>query len=185
MEQIIGETITLHGVFMSVLNVGVLLTGNSGVGKSELALSLINCGHQLIADDAVIFSCTAPNTLIGTCPALLQDFLEVRGLGIINIRAMFGSGAIKSSKQLQLMVKTVIMGGKELLAVNRLEGIHTQHTILGVDIPEVTIPVAPGRSLTVLVEGAVRNQILKLNGYDASEEFIQRQQQACYRDDEH
>lgn len=170
-----AKTCTRHGVFMDVLGVGVLLTGKSGVGKSELALGLINCGHRLVADDAVIFSKLSQETLIGSCPRVLQDFLEVRGLGIINIRAMFGDNAIKESKRLQLIVKVVAMEHEELQNVDRLEGIHDFKTILDIRIPEVTIPVAPGRNLAVLVEGAVRNQILKLTGYEASKEFIQRQ----------
>ncbi len=171
-----AESVTLHGVYMDVLGVGVLLTGPSGVGKSELALGLINCGHRLVADDAVVFSKVSDNKLIGTCPSTLQDFLEVRGLGIINIRAMFGDNAIKDSKRLQLIVKIVAMDNEALQRVDRLKGIHAIQTILNVGIEEVTIPVAPGRNLAVLVEGAVRNQILKLTGYQASAEFIARQQ---------
>ena len=172
-----AATLTMHGVFMDVLGVGVLLTGASGIGKSELALGLINCNHRLVADDAVIFSRVAADTLVGSCPPLLQDFLEVRGLGIINIRAMFGDNAIKDSKRLQLIVNVVIMNNQELRAVDRLDGSHSSRNILGIDVAEVTIPVAPGRNLAVLVEGAVRNQILKFTGYNANEQFIQRQQQ--------
>ena len=172
-----AESKTIHGVFMDVLGVGVLLTGVSGIGKSELALGLINCGHRLIADDAVIFTKHNSHTLYGNCPPTLQDFLEVRGLGIINIRAMFGDNAIKESKRLQLIVKVVAMSHDELQQIDRLEGIHSLRRILDIDIPEVTIPVAPGRNLAVLIEGAVRNQILKLTGYEASKEFIQRQMQ--------
>jgi HPr kinase/phosphorylase len=177
-----SASITLHGVFMDVLDVGVFLTGNSGIGKSELALGLINCGHRLVADDAVIFSRVGKNTIIGSCPPLLQDFLEVRGLGIINIRAMFGDDALRDSKRLQLIVKVVLMEKNELSKVNRLEGTHSERGILGETIPEVTIPVAPGRNLAVLVEGAVRNQILKFTGYDARQEFIQRQQKLLEKD---
>lgn len=171
-----ADSQTLHGVFMDVLGVGVLLTGQSGVGKSELALGLINCGHRLIADDAVLFSRVAENKVVGSCPETLQDFLEVRGLGVINIRAMFGDNAIKESKRLQLIVKIVAMDNDELQNVDRLQGIHDTRQVLGIGVPEVTIPVAPGRNLAVLVEGAVRNQILQLTGYHASEEFIERQQ---------
>ncbi len=167
---------TRHGVFMEVLNIGVLLTGNSGIGKSELALGLIHCGHSLIADDAIILTRTTSDTLMGTCPPLLQDFLEVRGLGIINIRAMFGDKAIKDNRQLQFIVEVVSMNKKKLGTVNRLQGSHVMHRILGVNIPHVTIPVTPGRNLAVLVEAAVRNHILKLSGYDPNADFLQRQQ---------
>ena len=171
-----AEHTTLHGVFMDVLGIGILLAGDSGIGKSELALGLINCGHRLIADDAVIFTRVTNDKLIGSCPPLLKDFLEVRGLGIINIRAMFGDNAIKDNKRLQLIVRVVLMDHQALRAVNRLEGSHANKTILQVSVPEVTIPVTPGRPLAVLVEAAVRNQILKFSGYDSNQEFVDRQQ---------
>ena len=153
----------------------MLLTGASGIGKSELALGLINRGHRLIADDAVDLHQASHDTLIGTCPEVLQDFLEVRGLGILNIRVMFGDTAIKTSKKLQLIANIVAFDDKELRSIDRLHGMYRQCNILGIDIPEVTIPVAPGRNLSVLVESAVRNQVLINTGYNASQEFIKRQ----------
>ncbi|MFN7097974.1 MAG: HPr(Ser) kinase/phosphatase [Gammaproteobacteria bacterium] len=175
--------ITLHGVFMDVSGFGVLLRGNSAIGKSEMALGLINRGHRLVADDAVDIKLIAPETLIGSCPPLLQDFLEVRGLGILNIRVMFGDNAIKDSKRLQLIVRMASFSDDELKLIDRLHGMYRIENILGVEIPEVTIPVAPGRNLAVLIETAVRNQVLKHNGYDASHEFIGRQHQ--FLQDEH
>ncbi len=166
--------LTKHGVFMDVLGIGVLLTGNSGIGKSELALGLINRGHRLVADDAVTITKQEDNTLFGTCPELLQDFLEVRGLGVLNIRVMFGDTAIKDRKRLQLIIHIVTLDDERLRNLDRLHGVHTIQTIFDIDIPEVTIPVAPGRNLSVLVECAVRNQVLKMTGYSASEEFINR-----------
>ncbi len=171
------DSLTMHGVFLDVLGVGVLLIGASGIGKSEVGLSLINRGHRLIADDAVLFHLSGTQTLMGSCPELLQDFLEVRGLGILNIRVMFGDTAIKESKRLQLVVKLVAMNDAELQQIDRLYGIYRTRVILNVPIPEVTIPVAPGRNVSILVEGAVRNQVLKNTGYDASQEFINRQNQ--------
>lgn len=168
-------TLTLHGVFLDVLGIGVLLQGDSGIGKSELALSLINRGHRLIADDAVEFIKVADETIIGHCPPLLQDFLEVRGLGILNIRVMFGDNAIKENKRLQLIVKVAIFSDKALVQIDRLHGMYQTQQIHGVDIPQVTIPIAPGRNISVLIESAVRNQILKNTGYNASNEFIARQ----------
>lgn len=170
-------SVTLHGVFMDVSGFGVLLRGNSAIGKSEMALGLINRGHRLIADDAVDFKRVGSETLIGSCPPLLQDFLEVRGLGILNIRVMFGDTAIKDSKRLQLIVHMATFDQEELKLIDRLHGMYRTETILDVAIPEVTIPVAPGRNLAVLIETAVRNQVLKHNGYNASHEFIARQQQ--------
>jgi HPr kinase/phosphorylase len=169
------KIITKHGVFLDVLGAGVLLTGASGIGKSELALGLVNRGHRLIADDAVELHRTSGHSLMGTCPELLQDFLEVRGLGILNIRVMFGDTAIKTSKKLQLIIHIVAFDHEELKNMDRLHGMYRQRSILNVNVPEVTIPVAPGRNLSVLVESAVRNQVLMNTGYHASQEFIKRQ----------
>jgi len=169
--------LTLHGVFLDVLGIGVLLQGDSGTGKSELALSLINHGHRLIADDAVEFIQVGDDTIIGRCPEMLQDFLEVRGLGILNIRVMFGDSAIKENKRLQLIVKVAIFSDEELLQIDRLHGMYQIQKIHDVEIPHVTIPIAPGRNISVLIESAVRNQILKNTGYNASNEFIARQHQ--------
>ncbi len=168
-------TTTLHGVFLDVLGIGVLLRGDSGIGKSELALSLVNRGHRLIADDAVDFTKIDADTIMGSCPELLQDFLEVRGLGILNIRVMYGDSAIKNNKRLQLIVKVAIFPNEELTKIDRLHGVYKEQNILDVNIPQVTIPIAPGRNLSVLIESAVRNQILKNTGYNASEDFINRQ----------
>jgi HPr kinase/phosphorylase len=171
----LAERIILHGVFMEVLGTGVLLIGDPAVGKSELALDLINRGHRLIADDAPEFANTAPEVLEGSCPALLRDFLEVRGLGILNIRAMFGESAVQQSKQLNLIVNLRTLDAVELAGIDRLTGTLSARHILGVTIPEVTMPVAPGRNLAILVEAAVRNQILRIRGYDAGVDFTERQ----------
>jgi HPr kinase/phosphorylase len=168
----------LHGVFLEVLGMGVLLTGHSAVGKSELALELIIRGHRLIADDVTEFRRIAPDIVSGSCPPLLREFLEVRGLGILNIPAMFGDSATKRSKYLHLIVHLKRMKLQEIADMERLRGAGRYRNVLGVDIPEITVPVAPGRNLAILVETAVRNHILKLKGYDAAEIFIQRQQQA-------
>ncbi len=168
-----AEKITLHGVFMEVMGTGVLITGESSIGKSELALELLTRGHRLIADDAPEFARVAPDTLIGTCPEMLREFLEVRGLGILNVRAMFGASAIKQSRNLRLIIRLQDMD--EAVKMDRLHGSRLLRNIQDVDIPEVTLPVGPGRNLSVLVEAAVRNHILISKGYDASEAFIERQ----------
>jgi len=168
----------LHGVFLEVLGMGVLLTGHSAVGKSELALELIIRGHRLIADDVTEFRRIAPDIVSGSCPPLLREFLEVRGLGILNIPAMFGDSATKRSKYLHLIVHLKRMKLQEIADMERLRGAGRYRNVLGVDVPEITVPVAPGRNLAILVETAVRNHILKLKGYDAAELFIERQQQA-------
>jgi len=172
-----ADVITMHGVFMEVNAIGVLITGPSGIGKSELALELITRGHRLVADDAPSFSRIAPETVNGTCPAALQDFLEVRGLGVINVRQLFGDSAIKINKYLRLIVRLEPMEKDELLRIDRLEGSYRNVRLLDVDIPEITVPVAPGRNLAVLLECAARNHMMRISGYSAAEEFSQRQQQ--------
>ncbi len=167
----LAEQVTLHGVFLEVAGMGLLLTGGPGTGKSELALELVTRGHRLIADDAPIFSRVSPTTLSGTCPALLQDFLEVRGLGVLNIRAMFGDSAIKRSKYLRTIVHLQPLSEVDVGEENRLIGLCGERKILGISIPEVTLPVAPGRDIAVLIEAAARNQALKSNGYFAAEDF--------------
>ena len=168
-----ADKITLHGVFMEVLGTGVLITGDSSIGKSELALELLTRGHRLIADDATEFSRVAPDTLLGTCPEMLRDFLEVRGLGILNVRAMFGASAIKQHRNLRLIV--VLQDIEDAIQMDRLHGSRQIRKIQDVNIPEVTLPVGPGRNLAVLLEVAVRNHLLNAKGYDASQAFIERQ----------
>lgn len=175
LTQSLAEATSLHGVFLEVLGTGVLLKGDAGVGKSELALELITRGHRLVADDAVELRHVAPDTLEGACPPMLRDFLEVRGLGILNIRSLFGETSVKLKKNLKLIVQMVkpSKGGEPL---NRLDMEASRTGILGVDIPTVRIPVAAGRNLAVLVEVAVRNHILKSRGIDPTAELIARQQ---------
>lgn len=180
----LASRVTLHGVFLEVIGLGVLLTGHSGVGKSELALELISRGHRLIADDAPEFSRVSPDTLSGSCPEALKDFLEVRGLGILNIRAMFGDNSIKDSKYLRLIVNLEEMNDQQLQKIDRLAGSHQLRSILNVDIEQVTLPIAPGRNLAVLIEIAVRNHILALKGYNAAEDFMRHQKTFIINDDE-
>jgi len=168
-----AEKVTLHGVFMEVMGTGVLITGESSIGKSELALELLTRGHRLIADDATEFSRSAPDTLNGTCPEMLRDFLEVRGLGILNVRAMFGASSIKQNRNLRLII--VLQDMEDAIKMDRLHGSKRMRPILDVEIPEITLPVGPGRNLAVLLETAVRNHILHTKGYDASQAFIERQ----------
>jgi HPr kinase/phosphorylase len=176
LSHALAERTTLHGVFMEVLGMGVLLTGAAAVGKSELALALISRGHRLVADDAPEFAQTVPDILNGTCPPLLRDFLEVRGLGILNIRAMFGDSAVRRKKDLHLIVHLQKMDDQELSRMDRrLEGSQSVCTVQGVAIPQLTVPVAPGRNLAILVEAAVRHQSLRMRGYDASIDFAERQ----------
>lgn len=183
LSRILAERVNLHGVFMEVLGIGVLLTGKSGIGKSELALELISRNHRLVADDAPEFCRIAPGELNGCCPAELVGFLEVRGLGVLNIRAMFGDSVIKLNKNLRLIIELQRMSDSELAEIDRLEGSRQYRTILDVEVPQITLPVVPGHNLAALVEGAVRNQILLLKGYNASQTFIERQQRMILEGD--
>ena len=176
LARLLGDSKIMHGVYMEVMGIGVLLTGPSGIGKSELALELISRGHRLIADDAPEFRRTAPDTIRGRCPPVLKDFLEVRGLGILNIRAMFGDASIVETKRLRLIVHIDNISDDTIWDVDRIGSSQRKKTILDVKIPEVKIPVAPGRNVAVIIEAAVRNHVLYLNGYNAADDFIQRQQ---------
>ena len=178
LTQRLAEVTLIHGVFLEVLGTGVLIKGDAGVGKSELALELITRGHRLVADDAVELKHVAPNTLEGNCPPLIRDFLEVRGLGILNIRFLFGETAVKPQKNLKLVVELVQPHAANEHGLDRLDMVASTETILGVAIPKVRIPVAAGRNLAVLVEVAVRNHILRRRGINPVEEFIARQQAA-------
>jgi len=175
LTNLFADMLTLHGVYMEVMAIGVLITGPSGIGKSELALELISRGHRLIADDAPLFSKIAPDIVNGTCPKTLQDFLEVRGLGIINVRELFGDSAIKKNKYLKLIVQLKPMDANDLMSLDRLEGSYDTQTILDLDVPQITLPVAPGRNLAIMLECAARNHILRVSGYNASEIFARRQ----------
>ena len=174
MQLELGEVTTLHGVFLDVLEIGVLITGDSSIGKSELALELISRGHGLVADDVVELQQMGPETIQGRCPPLLRDFLEVRGLGVLNIKSIFGETAIRPRKVLRLMVHLEMpVPGVE--PRDRLATRSGTQDILGVEIPTVTLAVAPGRNLAVLVEAAVRNHILITRGIDSTRDFIERQ----------
>lgn len=175
LTNLFAKKTTLHGVFMEVFSLGLFITGAASVGKSELALEMIARGHRLVADDAPEFARTAPDVINGRCPEMLRDFLEVRGLGILNIRAMFGDSAIKQNRNLRLILKLEQMDEDQIRNIDRLQGCRNSRKILGVDIPEITLPVAPGRNLAVLAEAAARNHMLYLKGFDANQSFIDRQ----------
>ena len=179
----LAEKISLHGVFMDVLGIGVLITGDSGAGKSELALELISRGHGLVADDVVEFSRIAPTVLEGRCPPLLSDFIEVRGLGILNVRTIFGETVCRRKMRLRLTchLERRQPGHDD---PNRLQMHQETQEILGVRIARVVLPVAAGRNLAVLLEAAVRLTILQLRGIDCTQEFIDRQARALEGDED-
>jgi len=176
MTQALAPSQMLHGVFLEVSGLGVLLSGDPSVGKSELARELITRGHRLIADDALEVFAVAPDTLEGRCPPLLHDYMEVRGLGVLNIRRLFGETAVKHKKNLKLIIQ--LTPAERWHAIDRLEMKAISREILGIPVPEVRIPVAVGRNLAVLVEVAVRNHILQLRGINSAVEFADRQRLA-------
>ena len=176
LAQAVAESISMHGVFMEVQGFGALIKGDAAIGKSELALELISRGHRLIADDVVDFFRISPERIEGRCPALLQDFLEVRGLGILNIRAMFGDNSVKPSKPLDLIIQLEMADKLSPQLLDRLN-MKTQHEeVLGVKVSKVIIPIAAGRNIAVLVEVAIRNHMLLLRGINATKQFTTRQQ---------
>jgi HPr kinase/phosphorylase len=175
LARTLAEMTSLHGVFMDVLGLGVLITGDSGVGKSELALELISRGHGLVADDVVEISRIAATTLEGRCPPMLKDFLEVRGLGVLNIRTIFGETAVRPKMNLKLIVHLQRPQQAGAPEAERLPLHELSEDILGLSVRKVVIPVAAGRNLAVLLEAAVRNCILQLRGIHSMQDFLARQ----------
>ncbi len=177
LAQLFAERTTRHGVFMDILGLGVLITGESGLGKSELGLELISRGHGLVADDAVDLYRISETALEGRCPDLLLNLLEVRGIGLLDIKAIFGETAVRRKMRLKLIVHLV---RKETMEreFERLPYEPLYEDILGIAVRKVVIAVDAGRNLAVLVEAAVRNTVLQLRGIDTYQEFIKRHQSA-------
>jgi HPr kinase/phosphorylase len=180
LSQHFAERTTRHGVFMDILGLGVLLTGESGLGKSELGLELISRGHGLVADDAVDLYRVSQTALEGRCPELLLNLLEVRGIGLLDIKAIFGETAVRRKMRLKIIVHLV---RKETMDrdFERLPYEPLYEDILGVPVRKAVIAVDAGRNLAVLVEAAVRNTILQLRGIDTYKEFIERHQKALLK----
>ena len=174
LTKAIAKTCSMHGVLMDVLGMGVLISGESGLGKSELALELISRGHGLVADDVVELARIAPHAIEGRCPPLLRDLLEVRGLGLLDIRTIFGETAVRRKMTLKLIVHLVRRSTMDD-AYQRLPLEALTEDVLGLAIPKVVIPVAAGRNLAVLTEAAVRSTVLQLRGFDTTGEFLARQ----------
>jgi len=177
-----ADRTTRHGVFMDILGLGVLITGESGLGKSELGLELISRGHGLVADDAVDIYRTSQTALEGRCPELLQNLLEVRGIGLLDIKAIFGETAVRRKMKLQLIVHLVRTETLER-EFERLPYEPLYEEVLEIPVRKVVIAVDAGRNLAVLVEAAVRNTVLQLRGIDTYQEFIRRHQRAMEADD--
>ncbi|MGZ4163394.1 MAG: HPr(Ser) kinase/phosphatase [Tumebacillaceae bacterium] len=170
-RKLAKETL-LHGVLVDVYGIGILITGSSGIGKSETALELVKRGHRLVADDAVEIRQIAETTLEGTSPELLRQLIEIRGLGVLNVMTLFGAGAIRTHKDIELVIQLQMWEDK--VAYDRL-GLDEEMTkILDVDVPLLTLPVRPGRNLAVIVEVAAMNQRLKRMGHNAAKELSEK-----------
>lgn len=172
LNRALAPQITMHAVLVDIYGVGVLITGESGVGKSESALELVTRGHQLVADDVVDIRRVSDNRLIGEAPATVRHFMELRGIGIIDIRQMFGVGSVLINKAVNMQVH--LENWVEKKEYDRL-GLEEEYTeILGVKIPHIVIPVRPGRNLSIIIEIAARNYSLKKMGYSAAHELDKR-----------
>lgn len=172
-----AERQSMHGVFMDILGLGVMITGESGLGKSELGLELISRGHGLVADDAVDVYRINQTTIEGRCPDLLQNLMEVRGIGLLDIKAIFGETAVRRRMRMKLIVHLV---RKETMErdYERMPHEPLRQDVLGIPLRKTVIQVVAGRNIAVLVEAAVRNTILQLRGVDTYQEFVQRQRRA-------
>ena len=172
LKEALAPRVTRHGVLVEVYGEGILLIGDSGIGKSEAAIELLKRGHRLIADDAVEICKVSTNTLVGTAPELIRNYIELRGIGIINVAKLYGMGAVKLNNQIDLVVNIVHWNTQE--AYDRL-GLEDQYTeILGVQVPMYTIPITPGRNLAVILEVAAMNNRQKKMGYNAALEFTEQ-----------
>ena len=175
LEDLLAVREVIHGVLIDILGLGVLLIGESGIGKSECALDLVVRGHRLVADDAVEIRRRGDVVIIGTCPELTRHHMEVRGLGVINIRDLFGVASIRNAKRIELVVQ--LERWDPAREYDRLGLDENVYELLGVKVPLLHMPVAPGRSLAILVEVAARNQLLRQRGLNAARELVSRLEQ--------
>ncbi len=168
----LAPRITRHGVLVEVYGEGILLLGESGVGKSETAIELVNRGHRLIADDAVEIRRVSNRTLVGSAPENIRHFVELRGIGIINARRIFGMGAIKVTEKIDMVIQLEHWNSEKVYDRMGMENEYTD--ILGLNIPSLTIPVRPGRNLAIIIEVAAMNNRQKKMGYNAAQELLQK-----------
>ena len=172
LDDHLSPRISLHGVLMDVLGIGILILGQAGIGKSETALDLVLRGHRLVADDIVDIHRHGETTLIGAGSEVIKYHMEIRGLGIINIKDLFGIAAIRDRKRIELVIELVLWD--DAREYDRLGLDEETYTLLGVEVPHLTVPVRPGKVLATIVEVAARNQLLKLKGHFSAREFQRR-----------
>jgi HPr kinase/phosphorylase len=172
LDTYLGERGIIHGVLMDILGLGVLVIGESGIGKSECALDLVVRGHRLVADDAVEIRCRAQSFVLGTCPELTRHHMEIRGLGLINVQDLFGVASTRTSKRVELVVQ--LDRWEQGREYDRLGLDESYYELLGIRIPMIRMPVAPGRNVAILVEVAARNQLLRARGHHAARELVER-----------
>ena len=168
----LGPRITRHGVLVEVYGEGILLLGDSGVGKSETAIELVKRGHRLIADDAVEIKKVSATTLVGCAPALIRHYVELRGIGIVDVRRLFGMGAVKETEKIDLVIN--LENWQQGKMYDRLGLDNETVDILGINVPSIVLPVCPGRNLSVVIEVAAMNNRQKRMGYNTAEEFNKR-----------
>lgn len=171
LNAVLAPRITRHGVLVEVYGEGVLLIGDSGVGKSETAIELIKRGHRLIADDAVEIRRISNRTLVGSSPENIRHFIELRGIGIINARRIFGMGAVKLSEKIDMVINMEIWNSEKVYDRIGMDNNYTE--IMGIQVPIITIPVKPGRNLAIIIEVAAMNNRQKKMGYNAAQELLQ------------
>ncbi|SFS32797.1 HPr(Ser) kinase/phosphatase [Marininema halotolerans] len=176
LEKRLAPATTMHGVLLDIYGVGVLITGSSGIGKSETALELVKLGHRLVADDAVEIHQSEEGSLVGHAPELIRYLLEIRGLGIINVMTLFGAGAVRQYKKLSMVCH--LEAWQEDRQYDRLGLDEDKMKIIDTDIPLLTVPVRPGRNLAVIIEVAAMNFRLKRMGYHAAQSFAQKLNQS-------
>jgi HPr kinase/phosphorylase len=172
LESKLAPTTAVHGVLVDIYGIGVLITGKSGVGKSETALELVKRGHRLVADDCVEIRQEDQDTLVGTSPDLIEHLLEIRGLGIINVMTLFGAGAVRSNKRITLVINLEIWDATK--QYDRLGLDDEKMKIIDTEITKITVPVRPGRNLAVIIEVAAMNYRLKRMGVNAAQQFTER-----------
>jgi HPr kinase/phosphorylase len=172
LESKLAPTTAVHGVLVDIYGIGVLITGKSGVGKSETALELVKRGHRLVADDCVEIRQEDQDTLVGTSPDLIEHLLEIRGLGIINVMTLFGAGAVRSNKRITLVINLEIWDSSK--QYDRLGLDEEKMKIIDTEVTKITVPVRPGRNLSVIIEVAAMNFRLKRMGVNAAQQFTER-----------